>query len=128
MDKNDTHPPNKCPAFAKSCNNCGKKNHYSKCGRHTVSMNKKVHTMEKETGELFVDCLLRDDDVMEVSEDTGDDEWIVPIIMNDTIMLFKLDTGAQANLMSESDYGQLTVKSKIHPARTRVLRRREGSS
>ena len=44
--------------------------------------------------------------MLELSEDTGDDEWIVPITVNDTVMRFKLDTGAQANLMSEADYRQ----------------------
>ena len=37
-----------------------------------------------------------------------------------TDMPFKLDTGAQANLMSEVDYRQLTVKNNLFPARTRV--------
>lgn len=45
--------------------------------------------------ELFVDCVLKEDDVLELSEDTGDDDWVVPITVNDTIIPFKLDTGAQ---------------------------------
>lgn len=64
--------------------------------------------------------MLKEDDVLELSENTGDDEWIVPITVNYTIMPFKPDTGAQANLMSEADYRQLSVKSKMYPARTRV--------
>lgn len=65
---------NKCPAFGKSCDNCGKNNYYSKCCRATASMKKKVHALEEEPEELFVDCVLKDDDVLELSKDTGDDE------------------------------------------------------
>lgn len=34
----------------------------------------------------------------------------MPITVNDTIMPFKLDMGAQANLMSEANYRKLTAR------------------
>ena len=47
-------------------------------------------------------------------------EWIVPLTVNETIILFKLDTGAQVNLLSLDDYKTLKVKSKIHPVEMKV--------
>lgn len=51
---------------------------------------------------------------------TEKEEWIVPIEVNKTIIPFKLDTGAHVNLLSLEDYKTLTVKSKIHPLKTKV--------
>nr|XP_029698987.1 uncharacterized protein LOC115251324 [Takifugu rubripes] len=54
------------------------------------------------------------------SSATEKEEWIVPIELNQTIIPFKLDTGAHVNLISLEDYKKLTVKSKIHPVKTKV--------
>ncbi|KAK2879315.1 hypothetical protein Q8A73_006228, partial [Channa argus] len=50
---------------------------------------------------------------------TEKEEWIVPVKVNGTIIPFKIDTGAQANLLSLEDYKTLTVKTKIHPVKKR---------
>lgn len=47
------------------------------------------------------------------------EEWIVPVIVNE-IIPFKLDTRAQVNLLSLTDYKILKVRSKIHPVKTKV--------
>jgi hypothetical protein len=47
-------------------------------------------------------------------------EWIVPLKVNETIIPFKLDTGAQVNLLSLDDYKTPKVKSKIHPVKMKV--------
>lgn len=111
-----SHKPKSCPAYGKSCNNCGKSNHYAKCCK--AASKKKVHTVEEDEeddGEFMID-------VVEVDEVhcSEKDEWIVPIEVNKTIIPFKLDTGAQTNLLSIEDYKTLTVKSKIHPTKTKV--------
>ncbi|XP_019746382.1 uncharacterized protein LOC109528343 [Hippocampus comes] len=107
-----SHKPKSCPAFGKSCNNCGKNNHYAKCCRATSKQ--KVHTVEEDDDneEFIVDV---------VQACTAEkEEWIVPITVNDTIILFKLDTGAHTNLISMEDYKTLKTKSKIRPVKTRV--------
>lgn len=48
-----SHAPRTCPAFGKTCNNCGKRNHYAKCC--TSETKKKLHTMDEEPDEFFVD-------------------------------------------------------------------------
>ncbi len=47
-------------------------------------------------------------------------EWIVPLTVNETIIPFKLDTGAQVNLLSMDDYRTLKVKNKIHSTKIKV--------
>uniref|UniRef100_A0A3Q2DAV3 ribonuclease H n=1 Tax=Cyprinodon variegatus TaxID=28743 RepID=A0A3Q2DAV3_CYPVA len=44
----------------------------------------------------------------------------MPIKVNETVIPFKLDTGAHVNLLSWEDYKIMTVKSKIHPIKTKV--------
>lgn len=41
------HKPKNCPAYGKSCNNCGKNNHFSKCCKAEATK-KKVHTVKEE--------------------------------------------------------------------------------
>ena len=67
---------------------------------------RKVHTVDEEPKELFVDV---------VQASSEKQEWILPVTVNETIIPFKLDTGAQVNLLSAADYSTLKVKSKIHP-------------
>lgn len=103
--------PKSCPAYGKLCHNCGKNNHFAKCCKAEASR-KKVHTVEEEPEEFFVDS---------VQSSTADKaEWIVPLTVNETIIPFKIDTGAQVNLLSIDDYKTLTVKSKIHPVKMKV--------
>lgn len=108
-----SHKPRSCPAFGKSCNNCGRSNHYAKCCK--AALKQKVHTVDK--GEEEYDEFIVD--VVQACT-TEKEEWIVPIEVNKTIIPFKLDTGAHVNLLSLEDYKTLTVKSKIHPLKTKV--------
>lgn len=106
----NNHQPKSCPAYGKSCNNCGRANHFSKCCKATPNR-RKVHAVEEEGQEFVVDSV-------QTCEERA--EWIVPIEVNETIIPFKLDTGAQVNLLSIQDYQTLTVKTKIHPVNIRV--------
>ncbi|XP_023806683.1 uncharacterized protein K02A2.6-like [Oryzias latipes] len=74
----------------------------------------KVHTVdgEEQEDEFIVDM---------VHVGTAEkEEWIVPLEVNETIIPFKIDTGAQINLLSIEDYKTLTVKSKMNPIKTKV--------
>ncbi|XP_038139714.1 uncharacterized protein LOC119782701 [Cyprinodon tularosa] len=108
-----THKPKSCPAYGKSCNNCGKSNHYARCCK--AAAKKKVHAVDEEDeddSEFIVD-------VVQACA-TEKEEWIMPIKVNETVIPFKLDTGAHVNLLSWEDYKIMTVKSKIHPIKTKV--------
>lgn len=51
------HEPMSCPAFGKSCHNCWGNNHFSKCCRVEATNKKKVHAIDEEPEELFVDSV-----------------------------------------------------------------------
>lgn len=100
-----------CPAFGKTCNKCGKCNHYAKCCK-TRNTGTKVHTLEENTETFFVDSV-------KVCSNNKD-EWIVPLTVSGTIVPFKLDTGAQVNLISEKEYKTLRQKPKINTVKIKV--------
>ena len=108
-----SHKPMSCPAYGKECHNCGKKNHFSKYCKADAFKKKKVHAVEEEPKEFFVDAV-------HIKEAKDEEEWIVPLTVNRTIIPFKLDTGASVNLISVNEYEKLTVKSKIFPVKTKV--------
>ena len=41
-----------------------------------------------------------------------DDKWTAPLLVNGTIVTFKIDTGAKANLINEYDFKALTEKPR----------------
>ncbi|KAL7883911.1 hypothetical protein SRHO_G00015690 [Serrasalmus rhombeus] len=90
-----SHAPRTCPAYGKTCNNCGKRNHYAKCC--TAETKKKVHTLDEEPDEFFVD-------VVQASH-AEKEEWVVPVTVNETTIPFKLDTGAQTADKKNTDNG-----------------------
>jgi len=61
-----------------------------------------------------------DFDVDVVESVKSRNEWKVKLIVNDKPVEFKLDTGAQTNLVPESVYQSLKPKPKLHPARVRL--------
>ena len=46
----------------------------------------------------------------------AEDEWLVPIDTNGYLIPYKIDTGAQVNILSQADYQQLQQKSQLHPS------------
>ncbi|XP_044750579.1 uncharacterized protein LOC123310930 [Coccinella septempunctata] len=87
------HGKNQCPAFGKKCNLCGKLNHYSKmCQQRNVNT---VNLSENNPNENE-DCLF----IGNIDVNENDSSWYVLLKINDEIVKFKLDSGAQANLIS----------------------------
>ena len=93
------HPPKKCPAYGKKCTKCGNSHHSANM---CWNFEKKVHTVEQS------DCEDSQSDselwFNAVEIDTVSSEWICPITVNEAIIPAKLDTGAQANVLTEQDY------------------------
>ena len=48
------------------------------------------------------------------------DEWLVPIDTNGSLIPYKLDTGAQVNILSRDDYQQLKQKSQLLPSMVKL--------
>ena len=111
------HAPRKCPAFGKICQKCKNRNHFaSQC------LSKNVHFVESDqAAQPFVE----DEQLEElfIGQDQKDDhkqEWKASLQVNNNLVEFKLDTGAQANVIPSDVFNSLkgmpqlkTTKAKL---------------
>jgi transposase InsO family protein len=111
------HKRRSCPAFGKSCLYCKKKNHFAKVcmskernpqGIHNI-MDDKEETKEDE---LFVNTISEGEvpnaAFVNVETDTGN------------TIRFKVDSGAQANVIPLETYNSLKLKPKIRKCSTKL--------
>ncbi|XP_036347585.1 uncharacterized protein LOC118756963 [Rhagoletis pomonella] len=86
------HEFGKCPAFGKKCNNCGRLNHFSVACYSSQVHEIKESDEKRESG---------DDIVLHNIEDlsVGRKRWYEKIRVNDCLINFKLDTGADVNIL-----------------------------
>jgi transposase InsO family protein len=89
------HQPAQCPAYGRRCGKCGKWGHFAKCCRFTENPKWKVNCVHEEENELQFD---------EIDVIDGDlKDWTQTLLVNGEKVAFKLDTGAQANIIHESN-------------------------
>ena len=138
-----THPPAECPAWGKKCPHCKKKGHflemcYTKKNEEEMMRKKsrKVNSVggqesseeqsseesnessDDEVNELFIGAIK----VQEVAEDPARiKQWIEPILINQTKVQCKIDTGAECNVISLEKYNLIPGSKKIQSTST-VLR------
>lgn len=100
-----------CPAYNKTCAKCQGRNHFASCCKNKRDTQKvdQVENFGDEFDEYFIDVI-----------DNGSRDWIEVMKINDTLIPCKLDTGAQTNVMSKTDWDNLDIKSQIHPAKTKL--------
>ena len=104
-----THPRRQCPAYNKKCNLCGCLNNFAavcKGGRSKVKHSKPVHTLlNVEAGDsanehsLFIGQLF--------VGDIQNTDWRAELTVCDIPVTFKLDSGAQANVLPVSTYRRI---------------------
>jgi len=99
-----THSINECPAYKKSCNICGYKNHFAiMCRNKIKSENKQLNTIVEENKVSEYLCL----DKIEVDDTCN--TWTDIVKINGTNVEIKLDTGAQLNVMPVELYKKINV-------------------
>ena len=82
------------------------------------SLHKVINKIVHELQNLEVDD---DDFLVDVVESKGSQrEWKIDLHVNEMPVTFKLDTGAQTNLIPESVYQSLKPKPKLHSANVRL--------
>ena len=111
------HAPRKCPAFGKICQKCKNRNHFaSQC------LSKNVHFVESDqAAQPFVeDEQLEELFIGQVQKDDHKQEWKASLQVNNNLVEFKLDTGAQANVIPSDVFNSLkgmpqlkTTKAKL---------------
>ena len=121
----DSHTKGKCPAFGKTCGKCGNKNHFaSVCrgagrtdnkhrershGSRQQKYGKSVHALEmldKGSDGLFIGAL-----------NTSSHKWQEVLLVEGMGCHFRLDTGADANVMPMATVAKLGLDNQLSPTK-----------
>lgn len=96
------HEKGKCFAYNKNCYKCKGRNHFAKYCNKTP---KSVHYVEEESHDLYLGI---------VNVDTIQEEvpWTETVNINKVPVTFKLDTGAQANIIPRNVFKELHISPK----------------
>ncbi|GBM77266.1 hypothetical protein AVEN_109492-1 [Araneus ventricosus] len=94
------HVPGRCSAYSKQCRSCGKRNHFSRacrlnsvnqvCQNNAVEFINSANNCKYPPEQFFVG---------NVSADSMSSSWQAILLINDRPVNFKIDTGAQANII-----------------------------
>ena len=126
-------PYTQCPAKGKICHKCKGYDHFSVVCRtksgHIQSVDATVDTVGK--GETHPQASQQVSSITTETEvapslfiaalDHDSNSWKVPISTNGSVVTFKLDTGAQVNVLPRKIYRQLHKKPTIKPANARIM-------
>ena len=133
-----SHPPKRCPAFGTICNFCRKQNHWSKCCR---SVNRDTHTSVNQSqrrrwrsqsrsrnrqsssvtvneAEASADETESDELHISACESGVESSWRKEFVIQGTKVNCKLDTGAEANVMSFEVFSRLKNAPNIRNTNT----------
>ena len=98
------HPPRKCPAYGKQCQNCRKFNHFrAVCRSRRQQVNQVSHEEEEDSDST--------ESLMHIQV-VRKDKKLVSTVLTDAItgkieIEFQLDTGASCNILNQEDYKRL---------------------
>ena len=113
-----THNKGACPAFNKKCSYCGGKGHIVKCCRTKIKDERKVGSV---TSKPKIASDSDSDDSCRMfagavgTSDTDDSEdWTIDLTTNGTLINYKIDTGAQTNILPYNDYMKLHERPKLN--------------
>ena len=131
-----SHKRGECPAYGRKCHKCKKQNHFAK-----FCQNKYVHhvthdyssSSEDENSEFFIGTInasgiakpvicdkSRKREVLSVQQDVNSSDWSVDLCINKCSIQFKIDTGAQCNILPESIFLHLRPRPKIHSSTAKL--------
>ena len=101
--KKGKHQLDKCPAKDKTCYKCKKLGHFAYC----CKTKKEVNEVQAAMQDLFFGSVSNE------NINTNDDYWNVDLLINRSIVKFKIDTGADASIISKEVYKNLKEKPKL---------------
>ena len=112
----ETHPQGQCPAFGKYCDKCGKRNHFAKVCRSAMQKKRQnVQTIDDDDSDndndLFVDT---------ICGDKNKKDWQVQLAVNRRKLSFKIDTGAQCNVISKTMF-DIVSKAPLVKSNARLV-------
>ncbi|XP_061128337.1 uncharacterized protein K02A2.6-like [Syngnathus typhle] len=118
------HEPRQCPAYGAVCHKCGKNNHFSKVCRGGYEKNshcktKTVNNLEKEMDCLYIGMI--GNGTKKSAHQTRDTVWHETATIRGVAIDFKLDTGADANVLPRQLYQQLPGPVQLRPTKTVLI-------
>ncbi len=135
-----SHQRGKCPAYGKRCHKCQQRNHFEVCCpekevKSVAENNTPTTSSSDDEDEFYIDMVTSDSPTINESStnpspqsapsscDThiftvGDTklDWSVTLEMNGADVPFKIDTGAQCNVIPKHLLQKLSPKPKLKPA------------
>ena len=100
----EDHRQGQCPAFGKYCDKCGKRNHFARVCKSTLQKKArpKIQAIQNDSND--------DDDfiVDAIHRDKSKQDWHVKLAINRHTLLFKIDTGAQCNVLSKAMFNAVS--------------------
>ncbi|CAJ1049307.1 uncharacterized protein K02A2.6-like [Xyrichtys novacula] len=131
------HGANACPALGQICKKCQKKNHFAKmCRSQSQSgswkkqqqYRRRMHAVvqSEEEDDMFIGTLRVEQDkyisIMESAEtETEKEKWTESLRINNNVVTFKLDTGADCNAMSIKTFNALEVRGRLNASKSKLV-------
>lgn len=99
-----THRARECPAYGKTCTKCSKPNHFSRACRakdvSSILINNQNNTNETNNDEFYVGCIDRETETEDANQNGT--RWIEYVCVNGRNIAFKVDTGAETDVLPTS--------------------------
>lgn len=111
-----SHPMNKlmCPAWGKSCNACGRKNHFAlMCSVKPRERLESLKWVQDVDSDEYIACVELKESVYAVEVSQNKDKVFATMLLNDRHIRFQLDTGATVNVISQNDYSEAYAKESL---------------
>jgi len=124
-----THKPRQCPAYGKTCKECGKKNHFtSVCETKKFVREINAEDDDDEDDDYDDEDSFRIDCLDKEEKRTRKSRWNEEITFNAKMNInFKIDTGADVNTLPKNLHEQLKNENKLIPNSSNLYNYTRGS-
>ncbi|KAG8173419.1 hypothetical protein JTE90_002013 [Oedothorax gibbosus] len=107
------HQPRQCPAYGKTCNNCSMINHFASVCRQPRQQSSNKQQQHRVSA-------INTQDVSNIAyigalSTSNERDWLQQVQVNDYPVVFKLDTGAQVNVLTNTLFECLPSKPILQP-------------
>jgi len=119
-----SHRRRHCPAYGKSCNKCGKSNHFAKVCRSKAIMKSTTNAVQVPDATTDVNeepCMFNVGLCSNVKLNACNSSvWFENFVFGKTKVAMKVDTGAQVNVLTRDIFEDLDVSRELRKAGTKL--------